>query len=315
MYCPYLRGRKFDLEALDDLAFRATNYNGGKLLPIIEPVSIKRDNLKSYRNLVTKQLPFILISNPLSSALTADCVEENLIRGTLTGYEDYYIAFCISLQTTLLQVKQFVDRFQEYKICFIHYSQPGEADSITNLINGLTTIDYNIFLTDAVTKRYVNSIISAGAKKISLRDAFNKQQTNAGYAANVTEYFSNQHLTYKIEGFDGFGDFSIMGEKYEEGDGRARAVVIHWPYINPEDSSIWIKHFVSDNVTGMENIPGKFGEAYAKLAAFKKSDPAHVDSLGCFFLAQYGDKDLFPQLGPIKKYSIMHHIEITRTLI
>lgn len=316
MYCPFLRGRKFDLEALDDLAFRAPNYNGGKILPIIEPVSSKPANLKTYRSLVMKQIPFILISNPLSKGMTPVDVEAKLINGTLTGYEGYYIAFCISQQTTLTQVRQFVDRFQERKICFIHYSQPGESDSITPYVNSLKRISYNIFYIEGLTSRYVSSITTQGAKRISLADSFNKQETNAAYVNNTTEYFSDQHKTFKDAGFDGFGDFSIMGEAFDDKEGGlARAVVIHWTYINPDDGSIWIKHFVSDNITGIENIPGKFGEAYAKLAAFKRSDPVHVNSLGCFFLAQYGDKDEFPNLGPLKKHCIMHHIELTRTLL
>jgi len=316
MYCPYLRGRKFDLEALDDLAFRATNYNGHKILPIIEPVSVKRDNLKTYRSLVMKQIPFILISNPLAQGMSPIDVEAKLINGALTGYEGYYIAFCISQLTTLTQVRHFVDRFQERKICFIHYSLPGESDAITPYLNSLTTISYNIFLVEALTTRYINSITCPGAKRISLIDNFNKQETNAGYSTYTTEYFSDQHKIFKDSGFDGFGDFSIMGEAFDEKEGGlARAVVIHWTYINPEDGTIWIKHFVSDNITGIENIPGKFGEAYAKLAEFKRSDPVHVNSLGCFFLAQYGDKDQFPSLGPLKKHCIMHHIELTRTLL
>lgn len=316
MYCPYLRGRKFDLEALDDLAFRATNYNGGKILPIIEPVSKKRDILKSYRSLVTKQIPFIFIANPLAKGLTAVEVEADLINGTLTGYENYFLAFLISQQTTLTQVRQFVERFSDRKICFIHYSQPGESDSITPYINGLSIVSYNVFFSQGLTTRYTNSITSTGAKRISLVDSFNKQETNAAYANNTTEYYSDLHKTFKNSGFDGFGDFSIMGEAFDDKEGGlARAVVIHWPYINPEDGSIWIKHFVSDNVVGIENIPGKFIEAYEKLAVFKRADPAHVNSLGYFFLAQKGDKDEFPSLGPLKKYCIMHHIELTYTLL
>jgi hypothetical protein len=76
-----------------------------------------------------------------------------------------------------------------------------------------------------------------------------------------------------------------------------------------------MKHFVSDNVTGTEDIAGKFGEAYQKLSAFRREDSAHVDSLGYYFISQKGDNEESLQLGAIKKYSIMHHIEIMKTLL
>lgn len=315
MYTPFLRGRKFDLEALEDLSFRASNYSNEKVVPIIEPFLFKPEYLKSYYALVTRQIPFILVSNPLATNVTPDQVEHNLINGTLNGYEGYYVAFLISQQTTLKQVQDFVNRFSGRKISFIHYSLSAQHDLITPFINSLTSISHHIFLTKALNSRYINSIGSLGAKKITIVDSFNKLPTNASYALNTLEYFSDLHRTFNAEGFDGFGDFSIMGEKFEEGKGIARAVVIHWPFIDNGDGKMWMKHFVSDDTTGTEDIGGKFDQAYKKLSAFRKEDSAHFDSLGSYFISQYGDKGRAPQLGAIKKFSIMHHIELTRTLL
>lgn len=314
MYTPFLRGRKFDLEALEDLSFKAKNYSNGKVIPIIEPIDFKPDYLKSYFTLVKRQIPFILVYNPLAVDILPDTVEHNLINGTLDGYEGYYLAFLISQQTTLTNVQNFVDRFSERKISFIHYSLSGVHDSITAYLNTLQSVNHHIFLSSALNRRYIDSVNSPGAKKISIIDSFNKQPTNAEYANNTLEYFSNLHNTFQASGFDGFGDFSIMGEKFDDGGGRARAVVIHWPFIDSSSGSMYIKHFVSDNVTGTEDIAGKFDEAYRKLATFRNEDAAHLDTLGNYFISQYGDKGRAPQLGAIKKFSIMHHIELTRSL-
>src|SRR4051812_23658236 len=239
MYTPFLRGRKFDLEALENLIFRAKNYSDNKIIPIIEPVDFKKPQLKSYYKLVSSQTPFILIVNPAVAGILQTDVEKNLVNGTLGGYEGYYLAYSISQLTTLQQVRSFVERFSDKKISFIHHSLSGQNEQIVAFLNSLQSIHHHIFMSNALTTRYINSITSPGSKKITIRDYFNKQPNNAAYSSNPHEYFSDLHKTFRTDGFDGFGDFSIMGEKFEVGGGRPRAVVIHWLYLNPADGTIW----------------------------------------------------------------------------
>ena len=312
MYTPYLRGRLYELQALDDMAFRHNIY--GKVLPIIEPVVLTDQVAKSYHTLASRNIPFVLVSNPKAGDLTKDDVDKRLINGSFDGYDQCYVAFLISRQSTLTQIQNFVEKYGDRKISFIHYEVPGPNDEIVPYLNSISTINHNIFVTPHLTQRYVDSILKNGAKRITIVDPFNKLISNAAYAAIEEEPFSNLHYSYKGMGFDGFGDFSIMGEKFEEGGGRPRAVVIHWFYIQ-ENGSLWIRHFVSDETTGTENIAGKFDQAYQKLSSFCTKDPLHLESIGCIEISNVGEQGKNPQLGAIKKYSMMHHFELVSTLI
>jgi hypothetical protein len=312
MYTPFLRGRLFELQALDDMAFRHNIFD--KVLPIIEPVIFTDQVLRSYYKLVSRQIPFILISNPLVGDVTKDDVEKNLINGLFEGYENYHIAFLISRLTTVSQIRAFVSKYADRNISFVHYQVPGDNDNTTAYVNTLNNISHHVFLNSLLTQNYIASISINGAKKISIIDCYTKLASNAAYVDLEEELFTDLHLTYKERGYDGFGDFTIMGEKFEAGGGRPRAVVIHWHFIQ-EDRSVWIKHFISDDREDATNIAGKFDEAYQKLSSFNQNDPLHVKSLGCLVISGVGDEGKNPQLGAIKKYSMMHHFELISTLI
>ncbi|MBL7934889.1 MAG: sce7725 family protein [Bacteroidia bacterium] len=312
MYYPYLRGRLYELSALDDLAFNPTTFT--KVLPIIEPVVFTEPVQKAYYTLVKRQVPFILITNPLTGGVTKDDIEVKLINGLFEGYENYSLGFLISRLTTDHQIRAFISKYSDKNIALIHYEVPGLNDKTTEYINTLKNVSHHIFLTSFVTQRYINSISLNGAKKIKVLDCYTKLESNTAYAEMEEEFFSDTHLTYKKDGFDGFGDFTIMGEKFDEGGGRPKAVVIHWHFIN-QDKSLRIKHFISDDRIDTTNIPGKFDEAYQKLKFFTQNDPLHLRSVGYIEIAGKGDEGKNPQLGALKKFSMMHHFELVSTLI
>ena len=70
-----------------------------------------------------------------------------------------------------------------------------------------------------------------------------------------------------------------------------------------------IHHFVSDSNEGIEDPGGKFGEALEKLVSWCKQNNM-PDTLGLQGFYDCYDSGKYPGLGTVKKYSIMHHIEL-----
>ena len=70
-----------------------------------------------------------------------------------------------------------------------------------------------------------------------------------------------------------------------------------------------IHHFVSDSNEGTENPAGKFGEALEKLVYWCEENNV-TNTLGLQEFYKSYNSGKYPGLGTVKKYSIMHHIEL-----
>lgn len=309
MYFPYLRGRQNELFALRELAFNKKIFANEAVLPIIEPVTLSGVKT-SYKRFVSLQIPFILIANPLVGKLSELDVKNNLINGILKAYDGYYIGYLIHQQTTLKAITKFMQENDINSICFIHYSEPGDS-GVVGYINQCSNIEHNIFLS-SLTKRYVNSIKNTDSK-VLLEDGFNKAPTNKEYLQNPNEHFCNEHFEYNSKGYTGFGDFCTIGEQFDDKKKFTPvAVAIHWTYLADKNNTIKINHFVSDTNDKSLDTGSQFIEAYKKLSTFFDTDSLFKPTLGSNAIRRYGDKGKYPSLGPVKKMSIMSHIELMR---
>lgn len=151
--------------------------------------------------------------------------------------------------------------------------------------------------------------------RIIVQDGFRKKK-NSDYLEPHTEHFSDLYLTYKDLGMDGFGDFLTVGEEFSEGGGPAYAVAIHLTFVDDEsNSSVFIKHFVSDSNLTPADPAGKFGEALAKLSKAVRARGSKILQTAAVkeFLSLY-DRGHYPGLGYVKKLSMQHHIELMASL-
>lgn len=271
--------------------------------------------MPGYRKLVMQQIPFIFITNPLVEGLTTESVKTDFLNGVLNNYSNYIPAFCVHQLLNSNETIDFAAQFKGRKIALIHYAMPA------NIINTLALLSdceiaFQIFHVQNLSKAYLSDSCLAQGKKIILIDGFNKQQNNAMYASNTDEYFSNHFKSFKEKGFDGISDFLTIGEKYSQpGGAGAHAVVIHWTYHSSKKDEIMINHFVSDRREGTEDPAGKFGEAYRHLEEFALSYENFEQTNGWKMIHAKGKAGKFPSLGAVKKFSIMNHIEIVRSLI
>lgn len=151
----------------------------------------------------------------------------------------------------------------------------------------------------------------ASSFRVLIQDGFRKRK-NADYLESSVDHFSDLHLTFRETGMDGFGDFLTVGQEYSESGGPAYAVAIHLTFLDEDvNSSLFVRHFVSDSNATPADPAGKFGEALAKLVVavnepyskFRKTD-AVVEFLDLHARGHY------PGLGYVKKLSMQHHLEL-----
>jgi hypothetical protein len=95
-------------------------------------------------------------------------------------------------------------------------------------------------------------------------DKFKKQDRNADYLKQEDEFYSDDHLYFNKEGFIGFGDYSVIGNDYNESGFAPFAVAIHIIYF-ANDNTLRIRHFVSNSNADISDVASKFHEAIMKL--------------------------------------------------
>ena len=144
--------------------------------------------------------------------------------------------------------------------------------------------------------------------KILLEDNFNKQKRNVDYKDNVDEFFSDTHLYYQEDGYKGFADFSIIGDDEQKGGFAPMAVAIHIIYFD-EEKNLRVHHFVSDSNEDIKDTPNKYYEALIKLVNWQK-ERTEKETLGLKKLIDSFENQGYPGLGSVKKYTIMHHLEL-----
>lgn len=147
-----------------------------------------------------------------------------------------------------------------------------------------------------------------GGSRILLRDGFQRKR-NREY--EPIEPFSDLHLTFEDEGMNGFGDFSIVGDDFQESGGPAYAVAIHVTFLDSaQDNEMKVYHFVSDSRDTPKDPAGKFAEALNKLIEAVDAPNSKIlrtRAIGEFQLLHAIGH--FPGLGSIKRLSMNHHIE------
>lgn len=293
MYYPYIRGRQYDLLALKELA--RDDLISENVVPVIEPIkasSTFKDTLNIYKS---KNLPIAVILNPQVVDLLDDdehIVFENCMHGVIPA----------------LIIEDGVDEVVK---------KTGIMDSGSSFLAVLNNRD-KIELYKELSERYtlMPTMISeerqirrqVGSNRVLLEDCFNRQERNSDYNKNEDEFFSDSHLFYKEEGYIGFGDYSIIGEKYDDKGFTPRAVAIHIVYFD-DSNELRVRHFVSDSNYGVEDVAGKFYEAVIKMKAWVDGNKI-PSTKGLRTLMEFANKGYYPGLPTIKKLSIMHHIEL-----
>ena len=314
MYFPYLRGRQNELLCLREL-LDAGKFSS-KVIPIIEPVKFSSTLFSTLIKFIEMGHQVIVIRNPEVGSFRkesgdmikniekeSDEKKKEKIRKTLEGYKEVWNN--PQIQKAYLVDDDVISMVREKKIDakdvvminikkgnYRYYEEYGEE-----IIGKYTVVpkggDFEDIIEDDI---------------IILEDSYRKAKRNIDYIENPDELFSRNHIVYKKRGFVGFSDFSMVGNDFDESGFAPLAIAIHIMYFGNRDE-LKIHHFVSESNESISDPARKFEEAMNKLVNWENFDII-PKTLGLDNLIECYNIGKFPGLGVIKKYSLMHHIQM-----
>lgn len=307
MYYPFLRARQFELISLRELAIEGATQ--GCIIPILEPVKLTFNNLNLAFRIFEEQNQIVyFILNPSV--------------GEMIGDSDHYLDYLNELNNEIVfpafhyrnniksnseYITQSINKFglnQCMLICENDISENDEEFKILAQLEQVTVINIEDPSRNRALHRFVQGL---GKTYIRLDDLFEKQVRNSDFL-NIEEHrFSEEHIYYNQENFNGFSDYTVLPSEFSDGGSTPRAVVIHLTYIN-QQNQIMIRHFTSITNDSIANIQGKFAEAAQKAVEYCRLN--HLTNSAIMELENYFDEQHYPGLGTVKKISIKNHLLI-----
>jgi len=315
MYFPLLRGKQNELLALRELSSKLSDHGG--VIPVIEPVKNTSRSIGDLHRCFTKleesDAKSIFIVNPQCGDFTRNRRGINSIfNEVIERYDNVGFGFWIDDGTDFQEIKNFIKSVGTSDFYILHssaYSEPEELRALDKLSN----FQGHILWSKGMGKRYLSKITN---ENIILNDHFEKQDTNALYRNAQNEFFSDQYLTFKEDGYFGFGDFVTVGFEYVDSGFTPYTVAIHLTYVNEKNDEIWIRHFLSTTAKVNPNAQEMILEALEDFASFIEDYPEILEfSSGCQELHRIYESGEGTSLGNLKKLSIMHHLELMMELV
>ncbi|MCP4461114.1 MAG: sce7725 family protein [Cytophagales bacterium] len=301
MYYPLLRARQFELIALRELV--TENAIQGVVTPIIEPVKETHNNLDIAFDIFHQGAqPAYLILNPGNGVMAGDG-SHYLEYLTAKERGTYLPAFRYRSNGDYIQ-----QAIQDYDLndCLIicqNDVNPNNVD-FTAVAELEQVVAFNI--EDPGRNRSLSRYVKELHKTFIRRDdPFERQLRNSDFLSIAEHQFSEEHLFYNDENFNGFSDYTILPSEYIEGGSTPRSVAIHLTYLN-DQNQIWIRHFTSDSNDSIANVQGKFAEAASKAVNYCRQNNLTNSALDELFV--HFDEQHYPGLGTVKKISMKNHI-------
>lgn len=309
MYFPYLRARQFELITLRDLVSERSLQ--GKIMPVIEPVKKSLSNLNlAHKTFLEKDFCLYLIVNPFVGEASGDT---DYFLNYITNIEDskYFPAFHYSDNQAYIMSK--IEQYELTDCMIICLDNFSNEDGFRDLCRNPKIS--HIMLLEPHKYRSLDRFIKRLSKfYIRLDDPFEKQQRNADFLNISAHKFTEEHLFYSEDRYNGFADFTVLPREFIDGGSTPRAVVIHLTYLNEvNERQIWIRHFTSETNDSISNVQGKFAEAAEKAIRFCAELP--LDNTAITELRNYYNDQKYPGLGTVKKISIKNHLLIIRSFL
>lgn len=311
-YFPYLRGRQSELLALRDLmvAGKLSRY----VIPIIEPVkdtSTIRSVLAEFQR---SGHAAIIVLNPEHGEF-ATRRYTGQIQASLSLRELNHVSPMVLMNSQVHEAlgfaKQEVRETDALGLATI-IPQDYELDP-EGIIPSLNELSPElVFYTDIEAREdAITSLesVNGEAHFAQIADRFNRRERNVDYAEKPDEMFSRDYRKCEMRGDSGFSDYSIVGNHFSEGGFAPYAVAIHIVYFNENQSMLRVKHYVSDTNVDYRDVPNKFNEAVKKLVPDVESGQIEKTE-GMQRLMQQALDGTFPGLATVKRWSIMHHLEL-----
>lgn len=276
-------------------------------VPIIEPVKETVSGLRRAIEAVTAAGgQAILVANPQHGFYSAEHRGiEHFFNEELADHREIEAGIVLSNNTELGEVAVLCEAHRDRPITMIHAGYPDARLLVGEFGDSLSRMKH-IFWEEHCGKLYQRHFREA--HKILLRDGF-VVRSNREY--DPVDFFSDLHVTFELEGMDGFSDFLIVGKGYTETGGPAYAVAIHITCIDPEnEDKMFVHHFKSTRQDTPTDPAGKFAEALAKLAhEVQRPGSCILRGEAIEEFLELRQRGHYPGLGYVKKLSMKHHLE------
>ena len=314
MYFPYLRGRQNELLCLRELL--DAGKLSSKVIPIIEPVKFSSTFFSTLTKFIETNRKVIVIRNPKVGSFSKELndMRKNIEKASDENKKQ-------KLQKTLDSYKNVWNDSGIQKA----YLVDGKviSDIIENKLDAKDAVMINIEkgnyhyyeeYGEEITGKY--TVVPKGGDFediidddiIILEDGYRKAKRNIDYIENPDELFSRNHIVYQKRGFVGFSDFSMVGNEFEESGFAPLAIAIHVMYFGNREE-LRVHHFVSESNESISDPARKFEEAMENLLAWELYDEIPKTE-GFLKLVECYNNGKFPGLGVIKRYSLMHHMQM-----
>ena len=304
MYFPYLRGKQYEV-----LAVRASEFlSSNRIIPVFEPTTLSGSTHNRFRSIAESGVKFSVIVNSNNGILTPalpDIIK--MINDLESHVPDIVLpAFEIRADQPVSAVQDFARQFASRQCVLVHRNHTHSTMVLEAAIAPFDRRAVHIFLDGGVPLQVVSTLPAAG--RVLLRDGFSRCARNADYPNQSN--FGDLLFSYKNREFDGFSDFSIIGDVYSPGGGAAQQVAIHLTECL-DDTTIVTNHFVSRTPPQRGNDQAKYFSALRLLISHTGQPlSADFDTQG---VREYHESDShkhYPGLGKLKQWSMMHHMEI-----
>jgi hypothetical protein len=304
MYYPILKGKQFELAALKELV---GHIPVGAVCPILEPVNLSLGPLAiTISELTAAGITSWVVINPSQgefssvsgSNITASLIAHLATVGNGTG------AFVPCVKVRDSTDVSAIALLRNLTTPFVAYVEGIITPALTLDLMRASVVALNPDKTD-------HSVWGSLPAVVLFHDGFDKKARNLDYGAE--SFYSNCHVQYRLRpNAIGFGDYTILGERFSEGGGPAFVVTLHLSYLDPSRmKQMYVRHFSSYSDNDSQSDPGgKFREALDLLIAHVTANPTNfVNTAGLQdFITLYGTRH-YPGLGVVKKISIKHHIQ------
>ncbi len=309
MYYCFLRGKRNELLAIRDSATKI-QQSGTNI--ILEPVNDNFNEILTALNTVDSANNFILLANPKVGNLVNNT---NILIQRISTIIETHPSMIIGLNVDsgydFTQIQYWLNQFPNSNFALVHW---GEVPFSANLINTQPKIIKNIFLNGNVSQQYIGQFIT---DKILLEDNFNRLNRNYDYQNNRFEFFSDSHLFFNQYGFQGFGNFSTVGDYFASGGSQPYTMAFHLTNNDPtRNNSIFIHHCLSDPRIIREDLSILKEELLEDIHTVIQNNVSILNwSQACLELENMYTNSMYAySLGTLKRLSIRHHFELMHYL-
>lgn len=309
MYFPFLRGKQNELLALRECVDKLAE--SGEVIPIIEPVNCDSAAILRCVNILSeKGVKHILVFNSHNGDIGRTPSEmARLVEEVKSKVSICHFAFIIDNTTQPKDINYFLNSIGDDPYSFIHSDSCSEGSLLCEASSS-PNFQYHIFIESGVSKPYQNQF--RDFKRVVISNSFRSVNKNSEYSDPNHEFYTNAHLTYKTDGLTGFGDYTILSDRFRSGGGQPYSAALHLTHEADENKGIWVRHFlsevydypISDQAALIhEALPEmvKFITQYKDYFSFSES----VEEI-----LKIHEEGRATSLGNMKKLSIKHHIEL-----